>query len=215
VAIYQPLYDAFVNVFSAIGELASAFMSRVIDDLGGRLVPQWIARFEEVRATVADAFNDMATKVQPFVDVVQKAAWVIKEIFVTLGEILKAIWGSTIGWMADKLNGIADTIRGLAGGVRIPVTIETPEQTAASPGGQIGSMLGPLRRNQGNGLGAQTPASLGAAANNNSVQNNVNVGDVNVDARGGDAKAIAAGVRNALQSELRNTAGQLDNGVDR
>lgn len=215
VEIYQPLYDAFANVFSAIGELASAFMSRVIDDLGGRLVPQWVARFEEVRAAVADAFNDMAAKVQPFVDVVQKAAWVIKEIFVTLGEILKAIWGSTIGWMADKLNGIADTIRGLAGGVRIPVTIETPEQTAASPGGQIGSMLGPLRRNQGNGLGAQTPASLGAAANNNNVQNNVNVGDVNVDARGGDAKAIAAGVRNALQSELRNTAGQLDNGVDR
>lgn len=215
VAIYKPIYDAFANVFSAIGDLISAFMGRVIDDISNRLLPAWIARFQEIRTSVSEAFADMLTKIQPFVDGVKTAAWVIKEVFTTLGEILKAIWGATIGWMADKLNGIADTIRGLANGIRIPVTIDTQTQGAATAGDQMGRMLGQIRNGRAAALGAQTPGSIGSPANNNNVQNNVNVGDVNVDARGGDAKSIAAGVKSALQEQLRGTASQLDNGVDR
>lgn len=210
--IYTPLYNAFVNLFSAIGDLASAFKDRITADLAA-LLPGWIANFESMKTEVSNAFADMLTQIQPFVDGVKIAADVIKLTFETLGEILKAIWGATIGWMAEKLNGIADAIRALAGGVRVPVMIDTVNGPQ-TPGGAMGGMLHQLRNPNAATLGAQTPASLGAA-NSNTRTNTVNIGDVNVDARGGDAKAIAAGARSALQNELRNTASQFDDGVDR
>lgn len=208
--LYTPLYNAFVNLFGAVGDLVGAFKDRIAADIAA-VLPSWIANFESMKTEVGQAFADMLTQIQPFVDGVKVAADVIKLTFETLGEILKAIWGSTIGWMADKVNGIAEAIRGLGAGVRIPVTIDTANGPQ-TPGAAMGSLFNPGAR--ASALGAQTPASLGAA-NTNVKTNTVNVGDVNVDARGGDAKAIAAGVRSALQGELRNTASQFDDGVDR
>lgn len=210
--IYTPLYNAFVNLFSAIGELASAFKDRIGETLR-QLLPFWIENFQNMKNEVANAFADMLTGIQPFVDGVKVAVNIIEELFRTLGNILKEIWGSTIGWMAEKLNGIAEAIRGLAGGVRVPVTIDTIGQAGTTMGGLVN--INRATNGVPPGTSSQTPNTIGTPGNDNSKSTSVSVGEVNVDARGGDAKAIAAGVRGALQNELRSTASQFDDGVDR
>lgn len=212
IKLYTPIYEAFKNVFSAVGELASAFKDRITNDIAA-LLPGWISNFQSMKSEVADAFADMLTRIQPFVDGVKVAAQIIEDLFRTLGSILKEIWGATIGWMAEKLNGIADAIRGLAGGVRIPVTIENVGQA----GSTIGGMVNMNRATNGvpPGLSPQTSNTIGAPSNDNSKSTTVNVGGVTQNIKTNDPKALADSFNRYLDGQLRSTASQFDDGVDR
>lgn len=204
VAMYAPIYNALSNLFSAIGELAVAFKNRVIAEVSA-LVPAWKARFDEIKSDVTRTFNDLVDAAQPLVNGMKTAAYVIQVTFETLGGIIKAIWDSTIGYVAGKIDGIAARIRGLANivGAGGPPAVDGAGRAGATMGGLI---------NAGRTPGGLVPP---AAANNNSQTNNVSVGNVTVNTQATDAQGVARAVRGALANELRTTASQFDNGVDR
>lgn len=204
VKMYTPIYNAMSNLFSAIGELAVAFKDRLISEIGA-LVPGWIDEFNKIKKGVLDTFNDLRNASQPLVDGVNVAVEVIKLAFETLGGIIKAIWDSTIGYVAAKIDGIAARVRGLA-------------NVVAGGGPPIAGGIDPSR----NALDLRNAQKFGYAAapqlqgaNGNTQTNNVSVGAVNVNTQATDAQGVAKAVRGALANELRTTASQFDNGVDR
>lgn len=212
-AMFQPLFDAFGNLFRAIGDVAQAVFTRISADVS-RVVGQWKENFNELRASVVTAFADLADKLRPFVDGVKVAADVIKLTFETLVDIIKAIWGGMIDAMAGAVNRVAESVRGLlnigSGGINVNVN-------GASNGYVIDPARNALNLANAEKFGIRTPATIGATGAGGPVNNtsNVSVGGVTVNTQATDAKGIAGAVRGALQNELRNTSSHFDDGVDR
>lgn len=150
-----PIRDAWNNLFGALGDLAKAVFDRILADVQA-LIPGWMAAFEDMKADLVNAFQQMGQALQPLIDGVKLAASAIGDIFSALGEKIKAIWSSTIGWIADGINSLVEKIRGLTGTISgagqsappLPArpgqpALPTPTENAERGGAAIGNMFRP------------------------------------------------------------------------
>lgn len=209
-AMYAPLFDAFGNLFSAIGDVAKAVFDKIAGDVSA-LVGQWRTNFDELRQVVTVAFADLADKMKPFVDGVKTAAEVIKLTFETLVGVIKAIWGGMIDTMASAVNRIADAVRGLlnigSGGLNVNVNGLQTGAVTVDPAKNALNLANASKFNY-----AVAPRLQGQGGG---VTNTTTVGDVHIQTQATDAKGIAGAVRNELRSQLKNTSSNFDDGVDR
>lgn len=92
----------------------------------------------------------------------------------------------------------------------------------ATPGGSPYPTNGAVARAQGllegagnSPMGTATPGSIAAANSPVTNTSTVEIGKVEVHTQATDAKGVASAVRSELQNQLRGTAAQFDDGVDR
>ena len=150
-----------------------------------------------VIAGVGAAFALIYEDIQAFLEGSPSLLGKIVDFFTGMADSIR----ETLGELAEFVTGILDSISQFFGG-GMEATVETLANTGQNAIQQI----------------QHTPvASTGAiAATAGAInrQTSVSVDQVNVDARGGDSKEIAAGVSGALQEQLQQTVSNYDDGVD-
>lgn len=215
---FRPIFDAIVEYWSAVADLVSAVAERVSGDLLGALVS-----FGE---KASEAFNAFMSDIEPITGAVSTAAGAIQQGFTGAFNAVMSVWNNTIGLIAGKISAIADKIRGLAasirGGGEEAASVDAnavANDNMANAGYAIGNSVrlgqNALAAAGGSSLGSTTSGAIAAAGSTTNQTSTVNVGDVTVNTQATDTKAIVGAVRGELQNQLRNTAAQFDDGVDR
>lgn len=201
--IQAPMFQAWSNLFKAIGEVAAAFFGRVTEFFAG------LGR--ETSNAVADITRDFA----PLLEFFQVLASKIPEVFRVMAGIVKDIFSGLFGWIADGINSVASRISGVASWIRGDApTQPAANDNAAVAGASVGHMMGRGQSLAAGASGAAINTAVPGAVNTVNTSN-VSVGNVTVNTQATDARAVAGAVRGELQRQLRGTAAQFDDGVDR
>lgn len=201
--IQAPMFQAWSNLFKAIGEVAAAFF--------GRVTEFFASLGREASSAVADITRDFA----PLLEFFQVLASKIPEVFRVMVGVVKDIFSGLFGWIADGINSVASRISGVASWIRGDAPAQpAANDNAAAAGASVGHMMGRGQSLAAGASGAAINTAVPGAVNTVNTSN-VSVGNVTVNTQATDARAVAGAVRGELQRQLRGTAAQFDDGVDR
>lgn len=228
---YKPIWDALKEVVQAVGGLVSALGTRLASDLAPAF-DRIGSAFRTIGNAASEVFNAIFGDLDKMFGAVEEAASAIKSGFTSAFNAVMSVWNSTIGLIAGKISGIAQSIRELTGIIQDapsggPTVVD---ENGKTPANKIGEMLTPMndnappgvknaRRMLGNASAApisgQTAQTIVGTAGNRNVNNTVEVGQVVVNTQAMDGRAIAKEVRGALQQQLRTVSAQFDDGVQK
>lgn len=211
-ASVKPIWDALAGLVGSVVDL----IDRAGAALGEKLAPGFKRMgesFEAVKKFAVDMFEAIFGNIDDISTQAAAAADAFEKVFSAAFTGIKLAWDYTVG-------AIVEGIKNLTGWLN-SITFTTPSISPANDnmragGAAIGAMMG-----QGQGLTAAASGasinSAGAVAGGAGVTNtsNVSVGNVTVNTQATDAAGVASAVKGELQKQLRGTAAQLDDGVDR
>jgi len=141
------------------------------------------------------------------------------KIFDSLSDAAGATFSTILDWLLKVSEGINEFL--LDPMKSVMEAIGKVSSFGGKIGGKIGKLLGigqvELQPLQPLPVGALSPASHAFNSDNRIVKQSTNlkVGDINIDARGGDSKEIAQNVNSALSDQLKNTVEDFDSTRDK
>jgi hypothetical protein len=213
----EPIWTAFKDLVSAVGELFGALGTRISSDL-----QPVIQRMGDSFKTVADfaksLFEGVFGDLDQFAGATDRAATALRDGLAAAFQFVKSVWDNTVGLIAGQISNIAAGIRDLAASIAGVGSATAPagaNDNIAAGGAAIGAMMGQGQKLAAGASGAaiNTAGAVGGTTVSNT--SNVSVGNVTVNTQATDARAVAGAVRGELQKQLRGTAAQFDDGVDR
>lgn len=210
-ASVEPIWAALKDLVGAVGDL----IGRAGVALGEKLAPglkRLGETFEQVKKFAVDLFEAIFGDIDEIGSKAEAAAALFSRAFTAAFEGIKTAWDYTVGAIVKGIQQLTGWLNSIS--FNTPSAGTPANDNMSSAGGSIGAMI-----NQGKTL---TAAASGAAINTatpgavNTVNtSNVTVGNVTVNTQATDARAVAGAVRGELQKQLRGTAAQFDDGVDR
>jgi hypothetical protein len=230
VGAYEPILTAWSNLFSALGELASAIIDRIIAD-AGRIAAPWVEKFAAIKQTVMDTFRDMGLALEPFEGDIKELTDFIKGTFEGMAILVRELWKAMLQAMADGVQWLADKIMGIVSSLKSGITV--PVSITGGGGGGVPFSPGPppgspewtknlilpgkaaIAGATNNPMGAATPGSITPPQTTVNRETTVNVGGVTIKTEATDAKGIASAVKSEIASQTRQALTDFDDGVDR
>lgn len=204
-ATFEPIWNSTKELVSAVGELLSAIGDRIAGGMTGALT------------RASEVFGQFMDDLGPIGDAVEATAAIIQSAFTGAFNAVKAVYDSTIGLIAAGISAVASSIRSLAADIRGAPAVGADYSRAGSAVGAIGAVSAgrqALNNAAASPINGQTRQSI-AGAPNVTQTSNVSVGNVTVNTQATDAAGVAKAVRGELGRQLRGTAAQFDDGVER
>jgi hypothetical protein len=163
------------------------------DDVEGsfkKLTIAIIGIFKDIGKAVSDIWTDIFSS-----ENIDSGLETLKEKFMVIVDVLKKVFSGIFSGIVEAIPGIGSLFGGTDSGIA--------DNMIAGQGALAMASASPL--------GAQTSSSLTSTRTRNT---SVSIGAMNVDARGGDSKDIAARSKDALSGQLRSAVTEFDDGVE-
>lgn len=207
----QPIWEALKELVSAV----VGVVGRLSDAIGDKLGPgleRMGKSFEAVRNFAVEMFEAIFGDVDDLGSKAESAAEIFRKVFTAAFEGIKIAWDYTVGAIVSGIQSLTSWLNSVS--FNTPSVGTPANDNAAAAGASIGAMMG---RGQALAAGASGAAinTVQPGAVNTVNTSNVTVGNVTVNTQATDARAVAGAVRGELQKQLRGTAAQFDDGVDR
>lgn len=191
-----PILGLIVDAFQLVGDIQATIWGLV-----------W--------AAVSENFGKIMPYVEPIFAWLGKAARFVGEVFGIVARGIWDTWGSMFDAFVERLTQIiawVRTLMGLVEGARSKLDSLRPGARGAPAEGVLAGR-GMLAASRDNPMAAQTSGAVGARSS--SRTSNVKIDKVEVQTQATDADGIAKAVGGSLQSEMRRTTAQVDDGVER
>lgn len=134
----------------------------------------------------------------------------IGDAFSTMGKIVTSVWDAIIGAIKSAVSAITGAIDTVQAGYQ-----KVKEFFGGSPEIQqnINTAQGALAYAGSQPLNSQTSNAINSSSRSSSRSTSVQVGDINIQTQATDANGIAGSVSNALETQMRQTINNYDDGV--
>lgn len=184
--------DAWDYVKAKASEVWEILKSIPDDVEGGfkRLTIAIIGIFKDIGKAVSDIWTEVFSS-----ENIDAGLETLKEKFTAIVDVLKKVFSGIFSGIVEAIPGIGSLFGGTDSGIA--------DNMIAGQGALATAAASPL--------GAQTSSSLTSTRTRNT---SVSIGAMNVDARGGDSKDIAARSKDALSGQLRSAVTEFDDGVE-
>lgn len=207
----QPIWTALKDLVGAVVE----FVGRLSDAIGDDLAPG-LARMGETFATIKQTAVDLFEAIFGDIDQIgakaEAAAATFSRVFTAAFNGIKLAWDYTVGAILSGIENLTSWLNSIS--FNSPLVSTPANDNAAAAGASIGAMMGRGQALAAGASGAAINTATPGAVNTVNTSN-VTVGNVTVNTQATDARAVAGAVRGELQKQLRGTAAQFDDGVDR
>lgn len=184
--------DAWEYVKDKASEVWSILKS-IPDDVEGGFKRLTLAIVGIVK-DIAGAFSDMWSRVFSSENV-DAGLTTLKDKFLSIVDVIKSAFSGIFSGLLESIPGLGSLF---GGDSDVSSNLQTGKQVLAS----VSSAP----------LTGQSSTSI--ASRSSSRSTSISVGEMKVDARGGDSKDIASKARLALVKEMRNASADFDDGVD-
>lgn len=217
------------DIFQAIARVAGAAFDGVWQVAGPILSLLWdgmqllfrisMTVWRGILAAATEVFQALAPVVMPVLQGIGQLVQWVGDIFAAVAKAIWGEWGAMFDRFVDRLNfviGLIRSLMGLAENARVGFEGMVDRATGGRGGrAAVAAGQGQMRAAAANPLASQTAASVATRGATSTRQTTVNVGKVEVQTQATDANGIAKSVGPALQSEMRRTAQDFDDGIAR